>query len=447
MKRIIRILIITLSVLGVIWFSLFTRVDRNSYKESEFYLEMDARLDSLALAFQEELNKDSLEVGWSRVSITPVEQAPLAGYSNRNPKVMEGLHDSIFVRSVVFKQGAEKVALVAADLLIFHPEVTQRIAMALSTDWSMDQLYLTTTHTHSSLGGWAPGLVGEAIAGVNNDTVAQFIADRVVLSIEKAGSTLFTSKVGVVETDLNQLVYNRLAHEEGTTDPWLKSLLINRDEKMGIMNFYSAHATCLNSQWSHLSGDFPGRLNSLLARDTLYDFTLYGAGAVGSMGPVAPGEGWDRVEKYAGELKRQMDFLPMIATYADISSLTSFQLSLPLRQPYVKITEDWAVRPYIFKKLAGDYAVNISVFKLGTTLFIGIPADFSGELAVPLYQKARDLGLNLIITSFNGGYIGYVVKDEWYDLNKYESRSMSWYGPDNGAYLSEIIERILQIVS
>ncbi|MEQ8335963.1 MAG: neutral/alkaline non-lysosomal ceramidase N-terminal domain-containing protein [Cyclobacteriaceae bacterium] len=447
MKKFARIVLIVLAVMAAIWFLLFTPVDRSPYDQSDFYREMDKRLDSLEKAFHEVERSDSLLVGWSKVSITPAGPAPLAGYSNRKPKEMERLHDSIFVRTVVFRQGENKVAFVSADLLIFHPAVTDKIIKTLPEGFSTHELYLTTTHTHSSLGAWAPGLVGEAIAGPENDTTAQFIADQVILSIKEAGKQLVRGQIGLVEMNLEQLVHNRLVHEEGTTDPWLKSVLVHRAGQTGILNFFSAHATCLNSQWRSLSGDFPGQLNSLLEADTLYDFTLYGAGAVGSMGPVAPGEGWERVEKYAHQLKKQMDFLPMIVSFSDITSLTSFHLPLPLREPYVKITENWAIRPYIFKKLAGDYNVNISVFKLGSTLFVGIPADFSGELAVPLYQKARELGLNLVITSFNGGYIGYVVKDDWYDLSRYESRSMSWYGPDNGAYLSEIIERILHIVS
>lgn len=426
---------------------LFTPVDRSPYQESSFYQEMVIRLDSLDSAFEKSPSHDSLHIGWSKVSITPLDNMSLAGYSNRNPKLMEGVHDSIFVRSVIFSLGEQKVALVSADLLIIHPEVTRKIYASLPSHWKNNQLFLTATHSHSSLGGWAPGLIGEAIAGFEDDTVAQFIANQVIKSLKMAEGNLELGSLGVVESNLEQLVYNRLVHERGSTDPWLKSILINKGDEIGIMNFFSAHATCLNSQWHTLSGDFPGRLNQLITSDSIYDFSLYGAGAVGSMGPVAPGEGWERVEKYSRQLSKQMQFLPMIAGYQNISSIKSFRLSLPLRDPFVKVTENWAVRPYLFKKLAGDHKVSISVLKLGSTVFVGVPADFSGELALTLYQKARDLGLNLIITSFNGGYIGYVVKDEWYDLNKYESRSMSWYGPDNGSYLSEVIERILQIVA
>jgi neutral ceramidase len=57
---------------------------------------------------------------------------------------------------------------------------------------------------------------------------------------------------------------------------------------------------------------------------------------------------------------------------------------------------------------------------------------------------ARAQGQNLIVTSFNGGYVGYITKDEWYDLNKYETRTMNWFGPYNGAYFSEIIGSIVE---
>ena len=60
-----------------------------------------------------------------------------------------------------------------------------------------------------------------------------------------------------------------------------------------------------------------------------------------------------------------------------------------------------------------------------------------------LYEYAASKQLHLILTSFNGGYIGYVPKDKWYDLPKYETRSMSWYGFDNGAYFLEMIKMLI----
>jgi len=42
---------------------------------------------------------------------------------------------------------------------------------------------------------------------------------------------------------------------------------------------------------------------------------------------------------------------------------------------------------------------------------------------------AEEKGLNLIITTFNGGYIGYVTPDQYYNHRYHEVRDMNWFGP------------------
>ena len=87
----------------------------------------------------------------------------------------------------------------------------------------------------------------------------------------------------------------------------------------------------------------------------------------------------------------------------------------------------------------------IKVLRIGDILLVGTPCDFSGELVEALDSQAREKGLSLMITSFNGGYMGYVTKDQWYDENLYETRTMNWYGPYNGAYFSELISGIIEL--
>ena len=76
---------------------------------------------------------------------------------------------------------------------------------------------------------------------------------------------------------------------------------------------------------------------------------------------------------------------------------------------------------------------------------VGAPCDFSGELALPLYQHARQKNMRLVVTSFNGGYMGYITPDRYYDKDHYETRLMNWYGPGNGTYFSECIRRIVDV--
>jgi hypothetical protein len=78
---------------------------------------------------------------------------------------------------------------------------------------------------------------------------------------------------------------------------------------------------------------------------------------------------------------------------------------------------------------------------------LGTPCDFSGMLTNPIYKKAVEKNIHVMVTSFNGGYIGYITPDEYYDLEKYETQTMNWYGPGNGTYLQQCLIRMLDTSS
>ena len=75
---------------------------------------------------------------------------------------------------------------------------------------------------------------------------------------------------------------------------------------------------------------------------------------------------------------------------------------------------------------------------------MGTPCDFSGELMKDFQGICKEKKINLAITSFNGGYMGYVTPDKYYQLKEYETKDMNLYGPNNGAYFSEIISTIIE---
>ena len=46
----------------------------------------------------------------------------------------------------------------------------------------------------------------------------------------------------------------------------------------------------------------------------------------------------------------------------------------------------------------------------------------------------------MIVTSFNGDYVGYITEDEHYDHASHaEVRTMNWVGPYFGEYFSNVI--------
>ncbi len=410
---------------------------------------MMRRMDSLESGMQP-LEFDSLSTGWSKVSITPETVLPLAGYGARDPMEFEQIHDSVFVRALVFDNGLTKKAIISADLLIIHPEVTRALKEKLKkTTWTLNDILLTATHTHSSLGSWAPGMVGKMFAGAYDPGVVEWLSGRISQALAEAEDNATTGLIGYGELSVPDMIRNRLVGSEGTTDPLLKVILARNSRGLAIHGIYGAHATCLDHNFRDISADYPAAYYQAFKEDTLVKYAGFSAGAVASMGPAdIDRQQWAKAEIIGNNLAEQTKLLQMLGPpMHQKAGLRSFEIPFELREPHMKVSKNLILRPWLFKTFVGDYSTSISCLQINDILFIGLPCDFSGELAVQLHQYARSKNLNLIITSFNGGYIGYVPDDRWYDLDKYETRTMSWFGFDNGAYFSEVITRIIDITS
>ena len=447
MKKLLKIVGWTVGILLFLGLLTITTVDRTPYREMPYYQKMKDRMDSLKTSF-DPAEGDTVEVGWAASSLVYPEAIPLAGYGKRKGAHFEGVHDSVAVKALVFGNGKKKAALISLDLLITPPEVIARLEKLLpKLGYSLQNTYFTAVHTHCSIGAWSPGLTGKLFAGSYQPEVADFIAGAVINSIVSAENNKEKARIGFATFDAGELIYNRLVGH-GTKDPWFRVIKIERESgESALFTTFAAHATTLPSSWMSLSADYPGALSADFAADTLADFVMYGAGAVGSMGPAVPRDlkGWERPRHISNSLASQYQQISFLINTSYTTALNSGNLKLELREPHFKISENLRLRPWVFYWLFGDYSSSISYLQLGSNLLVGTPCDFSGELIAPLDTLARSQGQNLLVTSFNGGYIGYITKDEWYDLNKYETRIMNWFGPYNGAYFTEIISHIIDV--
>jgi neutral ceramidase len=388
----------------------------------------------------------SFKVGWAKVNFTPQTSTPTAGYGVRRGAHFTSVHDSIFVRAIVLDNGVSRVALVAADLLIIPPAVTDQLKTKLQrTGIPFANVYFGATHSHNSMGGWSEGLVGTLFAGEFNPKNVDWVADAIVRAVTLAQKDLKEGTVTYQESKDSARVYNR-AFEEGTTDPFLRVLRFDRkDQKRALLCSFSAHSTILSSDNMALSRDYPGVLVDSLERGEA-DFAMFMSGAVGSMGPQIEGA-TDLIQIVAqadsleSDVQKQLQQMPQLQQTPPI--LTPLTLNLPLREPNPRVTLGWRLRPWVFSKVFGDFPHHIKAFRIGNVLMIGTPCDFSGELVAELSQYARKQGLQLMITSFNGDYIGYITPDKYYGRDTYETLTMNWFGPYNGAYFQEIIRDLI----
>jgi len=416
-------------------------INRSPNRE-HLYQKMESDINALA---KPERSVHGFSIGFSKENITPNHPTATAGYGRRLGKLSTGVRDSIFVRTIVVENGSERIAIVSADLLIIPPTVTEVLARELpEIGFSLDNTYLTAVHTHNSVGNWGKGLLG-ILYGSYEDSIVHFIADGIKLSIERALANTLPSTLKEGFIPLKEAVHNRLIHD-GPVDSLLRVVEIQRSDssKLLLMSF-TAHATCLYSRDLELSRDYPGKLVDLM-EDEGYTFAMFMAGAVGSHTGSAPEQGEPCTDWMASEISR--GFLANKAGLTSVSDSTLIMHRVPLLldDPQAKILKNWRLRPWLFNLVFGDYAQYLTILRLGNIIFMGTPCDFSGEFDRSLDATAADHGLHLMITSFNGGYIGYVTPDKYYDVDHYETQLMNWYGPGNGEYMKRCMEALMVTV-
>ena len=84
--------------------------------------------------------------------------------------------------------------------------------------------------------------------------------------------------------------------------------------------------------------------------------------------------------------------------------------------------------PWLTQKIISIEDAYFQTIALDDFLIIGSPGEFSGELALKIKEYSTQQSVASTITSFNGCYLGYITPIEYYNLNEYETRLMSFFG-------------------
>lgn len=433
-----------LFVLLIMVATMVTTVDRTPYREMPYYKQWKENIGKINDTPAYNKPSEALTAGWAKVNITPDRPGPMAGYGKRKGAHYEAVHDSIYVRTVVVNNGITKAAIITADMLIVPPNITERVKALLPTvGFTFDQVYFGAIHSHNSLGGWYDTITGKLFAGAYDAATVEHIAQAIIKSIAEANKNVQPATIGFGKVKDTLDIRNRLVGDEGILDPWVRNLeFVKTDGKKALITSYAAHSTVLNAKTMQLSRDYAGALVDDLESGEA-DFAVYMAGAVGSMGPIEKGkDDFDEVRNQAGGVEKAIQsILGTFEKQPDI--LRSVTVPLPLREPTPKLTPKFALRSWVFRWAFGDVPSYVKALRIGNVLMVGVPCDFSGELMPELTAYAAKKGLHLMVTSFNGGYIGYITNDKFFDRDLYETTTMSWFGPYNGAYFQEVIKDLI----
>lgn len=434
------ILLIFLGLLGV---ATFTAVDSRPYRELPARTAATTALE--ALRRQTNVVFGELRAGFARMKLTPTlgvtngrpelgefASLPLAGYGNRQGRPAEGARDDLWVKALAFAVGGRTGVVVCADALIIPREVAELALTNLAqvAGLTRGQVYFSATHTHGGPGGWGEGFVGEAFAGPFDPDVRTWFAGQLVAATVRALNDLAPAQLGADAFAAPQFIRNRLVGDQGTVDPEFAFTVVRQtDGDQAVLGCYGAHATVLGAGEMRFHGDYPGAWQRAV-EERAGGLAVFAAGGVGSHGHRAPAGGHEGAEQMGRALADEMMArLPQLVLTNRIAfGLAGVELPLPPLQ--VRIAEGVRLRPWVARELlpVAD-RTWLQGLRLGDTIWLSTPCDFSGELALELKAQARALRRRCEVTSFNGDYVGYVVPTRYQNLDSYESRTMSFFGP------------------
>jgi len=430
-RRFLRVILLLLVIAAL----LVGFIDRTPIGERVFYNDMMNRLHVTRL---HDNGSSLLKSGWTAINITPDHSMPMAGYLPRDH--FDLVHDSLYARIIVIENGSFRSAMIDIDLLIFPPKLRDMIYERVD---SSTFLYLSATHTHSSVGGWDPSIAGGFIAGKYNEEYVSSIADKISEGIKNIITK--NSTIQYWETDASSLVENRVNVDSGKIDGKIRGIRLQRSDSTSAMLFtYSAHSTSIAKERLELSADYPAKVIELLERKT--DFAMFMSGMVGSHRyKFAPLYDYEFID----------DVAPKIVAAIDTASYDSAMRSPHIKSRHIpidfgpsnlRVGKNWSVNDWLFRAAFGKLKGELTCLEIGDILFIGTPCDFSGEIYTvdSLEQYAASYGKHLIITSFNGDYDGYITYDKHYYVSgKEEINALNWVGPFYGKYFSDMIKNVV----
>jgi len=460
LKTILKVIGVLIIILAVALLWAIKKVDYTPYFQTEYYKSTKERLDSIGQNLQNA--RGQVHIGFGRKSITPnllgkdnaadgeFVNLPLSGYGGRQGAPATGIHDSLFVKAVALKVQDKTMVLIGSDLLIMPPEVSAKTDSVVEARIGLtrENIFYSATHTHSSVGAWSEGTIGEMFSGPYNAEVVDWLVSQVSACILEAVDDLQPGQLGAGNFHARDFVRNRLVGEDGVVNDDFLILVANQTAgSKAVLGSFDAHATTLGDWNMETSADYPGYWQRKLEREG-FDIAVFFAGSVGSHSYQSKGERFEK-SRYLGEaLADSVIKYTSAITLKDTVIINSLTLKIDYPEFQIRISDGFRLNPALAGRLFPEVGnVYLQSLRLDSLIWTTTPSDFSGETALIYKNAMHQKGFKAMVTSFNGAYTGYIIPCKYYHLNEYESRLMNWFGPGYNPYINYIIGQMIDKVS
>lgn len=364
----------------------------------------------------------ALEGAASKVDITPdlaTEKVWIAGFGATGRKP-QGVHDRLYARLLVLREGGRTVAVAAFDVLGLYLGDTEDIRALWTRGDPSKTLFVHATHTHSgpdTLGLWGPFI---GVSGLNHawqSRVDRLVADE--LARLEASLRPATLSGGAGTLDPRGLC--RDSRDPQVIDPSLAVLRVKdaRGKAIATVVNWSCHPEVIGRANKLLTADYPGPLcarveektggacvflngaiGGLMTPDTEKE-TFEEAGRIGAAVAdaalalkAAPG-----AEKSALAYRSERVLVP-VENSRYLLFLHALTAGHPLRRADGTPIASWrawglSLRHALFGLSDADrprVETEVSVLDLGPARLLGMPAEIFPELAIGGYDGKYAFG-------------------------------------------------------
>jgi hypothetical protein len=441
-----------------------------------------------------------VEVGLGKADITPDlsrHVAWMAGYGTNRRAT--GVHDSLWARAVVLRDGATKLALVSVDLVGLQRPAVMRVRSRLP---GYAYVLVASTHDHEApdvIGLWGPS---ERESGVDTSYVS-FVVERIVVAVKAAEAALTPARA----------VYGTAAAPELIEDsrlPIVKDSVLRAvkftaldGRPLGLLVQFSNHPESLGADNTLITADFPHYTISTL--EARYGVPVaYFTGAVGGLmsnppafrapdGTVLHDNTFGFAQVYGEAVARAFDRALAAAEPVALSPIAASAASVfvPLANPGYRVGRalgvlsregfawigraDSAGERVPDSQIAGDIALEAEVayVRVGGLHIAAIPGELYPELVYGQYQSPAEPnadfpdapteppvtatlpGTRVLIFGLANDEVGYIIpKRQWdnvapfaYGRNEEQYGEVNSVGPEVAPILLEALQRLVRQAS
>ena len=244
----------------------------------------------------------SLQVGFGRMSITPQESVPLAGYGNNEKRMSVDVLDDLRVTCIAITDAQDKTLLLfSQDLISSYEEKAARAAVSEATGIPADHIMLAATHTHSApdqlsklecIARWKVYYVQQVVAAAQAALADRSFAEVYINRIKTVGLNFvrhyLLSDGSYGGDNFGDFQNNTIVDHAEPNDPQMQLIKFIRPaegKRDIVMVNWQAHPTVTGGVTkTDMSADFPCSTRRYVESET-GDLCIYFTGAAGNHNP------------------------------------------------------------------------------------------------------------------------------------------------------------------